>query len=312
MSARPDRAGEPSPGTDVSEVVRCGAMARMPDVEWVGEHGRHPMVCYDVICVHTMAGGRAPAHAAHFSTGGDGTIFQSRDTSFQSAANTDGPNRRIIAIENEDTGPDFPEWNRKDGHAVPDFTDAQVESIAQICAWVSATHGIPLELCPDSRRSSRGIAYHRQGCDGNFGPFAFSGRVDDGEHWSAHFGKVCPGDRRITTLLERIIPRAIEIAGGVPAARPTAIAEAADMLVGQDSKTGKLWLVSGNTKLRLPEGGGTLAGDEHSAGNTGHVFVDEVLRMIEEAYPGSDPKFIALNHEILEHLPEIGELVDND
>ena len=84
------------------------------------------------------------------------------------------------------------------------------------------------------------------------------------------------------------------------------------MLVGQDAKTGKLWIISGNTKLELPAGGGTASGDEHSAGNTGHVFVDEVLRMIGEMYPGSNPRFIALNNAILNRMPEVRELVDDD
>ena len=290
-------------------------MATMPDAEWVGEHGSRRMSHYDIVCIHTIVG-KAPAHAAHFSTAADGTIFQSRDTIFQSAANLLG-NPRIIAIENEDMGPAFGTWNKHDGHAVPDFTDEQVESIAQICAWAAETHGIPLVACPDSLPASRGIAYHRQGIDGAFGPFKFPGRVPGGEVWTKATGKVCPGDRRISSVLTRIIPRAKQIAsgGGTPDPVPvdqTAIAEAADMLVGQDAKTGKLWIISGNTKLELPPGGGTASGDGHSAGNTGHVFVDEALRMIGEMYPGSNPRFIALNNAILNRMPEVRELVDDD
>jgi hypothetical protein len=163
--------------------------------------------------------------------------------------------------------------------------------------------------CPDSKPFSRGIAYHRQGIDGNFGPFQFPGRVSGGEVWTETFGKVCPGDRRITTLLNRIIPRAVRIAGGKT---QTAIAEAADMLVGQDSQTGEIWVISGNTKLRLPAGGGVISRGAHSAGKTGHVFVDEMLRMIGEMYPGSNPQFVALNNAILNRMPEVGELVDDD
>ena len=84
------------------------------------------------------------------------------------------------------------------------------------------------------------------------------------------------------------------------------------MLVGQDASTGQIWLVSGNTKLQLPVGGGTASGDGHSAGNTGHIFVDEILRTIGEAYPGSDPKFVRLSHDILARMPEIHSLVDED
>ena len=295
-------------------------MPRMPGTTWVGEQGSKRMVRHDVVCIHTIVG-KAPAHKAHFSTAADGEIFQSRDTDLQSGANVDG-NPRVIAVENEDVGPAFGVWDTDDGHAVPDFTDAQVESIARICAWAAATHGIPLVPCPDSRSGSRGIAYHRQGIDGNFGPFDFPGRVSGGETWTLSFGKVCPGDRRIHTILDRIIPRAVAIAANGPDGGPvvdvraaevsqTARAEAADMLVGQDATTGEIWVVSGNTKMRLEPGGGTASGDHHSPGNTGHVFVDEMLRMIAESYPGSNPKFVALNNTILSRMPEVAQLVDD-
>lgn len=170
-------------------------MPRMPDAVWLGEHSpQRPMERYDIVCVHTIVG-FAPAHAAHFSTRADGTIFQSRDTAFQSAANLDG-NHRVIAIENEDHGAAFGTWTGSD---VPALTDAQVEAIARILAWAHETHGIPLQLCPDSRPASRGLAYHRQGIDGNFPP-PFTGRVAGGEVWTTSPGKVCPGDRRIKQL----------------------------------------------------------------------------------------------------------------
>lgn len=171
-------------------------MARMPGAIWLGEHGSRPMARYDIVCVHTIVG-FAPAHAAHFSVKADGTIFQSRDTRFQSAANLDG-NHRVIAIENEDHGPRFggtprlPAW-------VP-LTPEQVEANAKILRWAHEEHGVPLQLCPDSRPSSRGLAYHRQGIDGNFDGFRFPGRVAGGELWTEHFGKVCPTDIRIAQL----------------------------------------------------------------------------------------------------------------
>jgi hypothetical protein len=174
----------------------------MPGAKWSGEHSPEiPMARYDIVCVHTIVG-RAPAHAAHFSTAGDGTIYQSRDTHYRSAANLNG-NPRVIAIENEDMGGAFPKWSGSD---VPPLTDAQVSAIARILAWAHTEHGIPLQLCPDSRPGSRGLAYHRQGIDGNFGSMRFPGRVAGGEVWTEHFGKVCPGDRRIAqlpTILER-------------------------------------------------------------------------------------------------------------
>ena len=172
-------------------------MARMPGATWLGEHSpRRPMDRYDVVCVHTLVG-YAPAHAAHFSVKADGTIMQSRDTRYQSAANLDG-NPRVIAIENEDHGPRFggtprlPAW-------VP-LTPEQVDANARILAWAHQEHGIPLKLCPNSRANSRGLGYHRQGIDGNFAGYRFPGRVSGGERWTEHFGKVCPTDARIAQL----------------------------------------------------------------------------------------------------------------
>lgn len=169
-------------------------MARMPGTVWAGEQSpRTPMSRYDIVCVHTIVG-YAPAHAAHFSVKADGTIIQSRDTAYRSAANLNG-NHRIIAIENEDHGPRFGGTPRLPGW-VP-LTPEQVASNARILAWAHETHGIPLQLCPDSRPSSRGLAYHRQGIDGNFGGYDFPGRVSGGEVWTSSYGKVCPTDARI-------------------------------------------------------------------------------------------------------------------
>lgn len=172
-------------------------MARMPGTDWQGEQSpRTPMDRYDIVCVHTIVG-YAPAHAAHFSTKADGTIIQSRDTAYRSAANLEG-NHRVIAIENEDHGPAFggtprlPAW-------VP-LTPEQVHACARILAWAHETHGIPLQLCPDSRPGSRGLGYHRQGIDGNFGTYRFPGRVAGGETWTSSPGKVCPTDARIAQL----------------------------------------------------------------------------------------------------------------
>lgn len=187
-------------------------MAIMPGADWQGAHHDNGVMSrYDIVCIHTIVG-NPPAHAAHFSTRGDGWLYQSRDTYYRSAANHNG-NHRIIAIENDDHGPEFGSWNTQDGHAVPAFTAAQIESIAAVCAWAYQVHGIPLELCPNSLPTSRGIAYHRQGIDGNFGSYDYGGRVAGGELWTTAQGKVCPGDRRITQLINQIIPRARELAG---------------------------------------------------------------------------------------------------
>jgi hypothetical protein len=189
-------------------------MARMPDANWLGEQSpQTPMDRYDIVCLHTIVGA-APAHAAHFSTHAGGRIDQSRDTKFRSAANLNG-NHRVIAIENEDHGEAYSHWDVNDGHAVPKFTDEQVEACARILAWAHKVHDIPLQLCPDSKPGSRGLAYHRQGIDGNFKEEGYQhpGRVAGGEVWTESPGKVCPGDRRIDQR-PGILARAKQIVSG--------------------------------------------------------------------------------------------------
>jgi hypothetical protein len=151
--------------------------------------------------VHTIVGFQSGGNAAHFTTGASGKIVQARDTVYRSAANLNG-NWHVIAIENEDMGSAYGSWS---GTNVPRFTAAQAESIAKILAWTNRAHNIPLTLIPDSRVGRRGIAYHRQGID----PW----RVSGGELWTSFPGKVCPGDKRISQLVNEIIPRARVLAG---------------------------------------------------------------------------------------------------
>src|SRR5690606_33111449 len=167
-------------------------MARMPGAIWQGEHGARLMARYDIVCVHTIVG-YAPAHAAHFSVRGDGTVLQSRDTRYQSGANLEG-NPRVIAIENEDHGPHFPTWS---GSNVPALTPAQPAASAQACGWTTQSCGVPVRPSPNSPRGSRAGAYNEQGRDGN-STNGWRGRVPGGETWTTAFGKVCPVVRRIS------------------------------------------------------------------------------------------------------------------
>ncbi len=197
-------------------------MSRMPGVIWAGEQSPEtPMSRYDIVCVHTIVG-YAPAHAAHFSVKADGTITQSRDTAYRSAANLDG-NHRVIAIENEDHGAAFGGTPKLPGWVA--LTDAQVESNARILKWAHDTHGIPLQLCPNSKPTSRGLAYHRQGIDGNFSGYKFPGRVSGGEVWTSSYGKVCPTDARIAQL-----PDILAEARGNSTEEDELMADAADII----------------------------------------------------------------------------------
>jgi hypothetical protein len=178
------------------------------DVHFLGIADNGLITRQDIVVVHTIVGFQSGGNAAHFTTGASGRIVQARDTIQRSAANLNG-NWHTLAIENEDKGPAFGEWS---GSNVPRFTAAQAEAIAKILVWCHNVHDIPLALVPDSKVGRRGVAYHRQGIDGNF-PGPFRGRVADGELWSSSVGKVCPGDKRITQLINEIIPRARVLAG---------------------------------------------------------------------------------------------------
>jgi hypothetical protein len=195
-------------------------MSRCPLAAWkpLGDDPTHQplMSKYDLVIIHTMVGTLAGTDAmfraqgyvgveSHFGTGyvgGKCVAYQWCDTARTADANLDG-NPRAISIENADTASPYPAWK---GSEVPPFTDDQCELIAQITAWACKTHGIPAKLAPDSRPTSRGIAWHRQGID----PY----RVSGGEKWSDSYGKVCPGDKRIEQIKSVIVPRVQEIMSG--------------------------------------------------------------------------------------------------
>lgn len=188
-------------------------MARMSGATWkpLPSPSKTPMDRYDLVCIHTMVGSLAGTDGyfrgltngvnSHFGTGGRGELWQWVDTAVRSGANGAG-NHRAITIENADMGPGFAAWNTRDGSAVPEFTAAQIETNAQVCAWAHLEHGVPLVSVDTSRPDARGIGYHRLGVD--------YWRVPDGEKWSSSIGKVCPGARRIAQI-PQIIARAKQI-----------------------------------------------------------------------------------------------------
>lgn len=187
-------------------------MSFMPNVIRDVVSTSRDMIAVDGVVIHTIVGYWSGGKAAHWTTDASGTIRQHRDTARQSVANLDG-NPRWLAIENEDHGPAYGAWNTRDGHAVPGFTAPQREAIAHILAWVHAEHDVPLNVVPDTCRGRRGVAYHRQGISGDYSTYHYGGITPDCVRFSNQEGKVCPGDRRITELINDIIPRARALAG---------------------------------------------------------------------------------------------------
>lgn len=141
---------------------------------------------------------------AHFYIREDGTVEQYVDTNVRASAVLDG-NPDCITVES---------W---DNAGIRDWTAAQVESCAQLAAWCNEKHGIPLTRLPSSKPGTTGVGWHRLGIDGNFPQppgRLLGGRVPGGEEWSTSVGKECPGDPKIHGVVDKILPRAIEIANG--------------------------------------------------------------------------------------------------
>jgi hypothetical protein len=204
------------------------------------------MTGYDFLVIHTLVGWAPDGEEAHWTTNAQGNIVQRRDTIFQSEACYLG-NPNCLTVENEDHGETFGNWDVNNGHKVPPFTREQCEALARICVWAYRTYGIPLVLAPNSKPGSRGIAYHRQGIDGNFGDYDFGGRVEGGIKWSRAFGKVCPGDARIHQIIDIIIPRARVLAG-------------LDKGEEEEEMANRIMLVSTKFPLGVFEFGGELIG----------------------------------------------------
>jgi hypothetical protein len=171
---------------------------------------------HDIVCLHTMAGTFAGTDAmfhrdgyggteSHFGLSGSGRLKQWQDLAHTADANNEG-NHRVISIETADMGEGFPAWSGSD---VPAWTQAQLDEIVKLVRWLCVRFEIPPTLVASSASGERGIAYHRQGIPGNFGP-PYRGKTGPGELWTAlprGYGKPCPGDRRIRQLIEHVIPR---------------------------------------------------------------------------------------------------------
>jgi hypothetical protein len=90
------------------------------------------------------------------------------------------------------------------------------------------------------------------------------------------------------------------------APRKTTHLEMVDMLVGQDQTDGRLYLVSGNSALEFPQGGGDPKGRGH-----GNLYADILLDMLDQAYPdGPKAQLVALNHDVVTRIPPAWSFID--
>jgi N-acetylmuramoyl-L-alanine amidase len=172
-------------------------MAKFPRAKWV------PLQNYTAdgqdevlgLIVHIMEGTLEGSRAwfnnpssqasAHFGNAKDGRIEQWVDTKDRAWAQAGG-NRTYLSIENEGKVPDA-------------LTDAQVENVAQLFAWVHKVYGVPLQKA--NAPGERGLGWHGMG----------------GAAWGGHTG--CPGDH-IRAQFDRIVARAEVIAGQPPTPTP--------------------------------------------------------------------------------------------
>ena len=135
----------------------------------------------------------ASSASSHFYIKYDGTIEQYLDTNLiawtQRAGNAYG-----IGIETQGLGSGT-------------WTDAQMASIAALLKWINQVHGVLLQDMKNSRGTSKGVGYHRMGCD----PW----RVFNGHVWGPR-GKVCPGDGRVAQFNAVVIAAS----GAMPVKNP--------------------------------------------------------------------------------------------
>ena len=169
------------------------------------------------LVLHTAVSSAATMHGffneagratPHFYVNGDGQGEQYIDTDYQSTAVLNG-NHDCVTVESWDNG--------CPGGQVPDWTPAQDEWLAEFVVWCNQTHGIPLVRLPNSKAGSVGVGWHRLGCDGNYPDppgGLLGGRVNGGESWSLSAGKICPGDKKIRGIVDRILPRALDLLTG--------------------------------------------------------------------------------------------------
>lgn len=171
---------------------------------------RTPMTRYDAVVFHVAVSealypSYAPGTHGHGYVRRNGVFAQQIDTKYRAGTCFQG-NYRVLGIETQGgvINPNGEPW-----------TDEQVETLARFAAWANEVHGIPLQLMTDSKPGTRGIGYHRLGIDGNWGAYAYGGRVSGGELWSKNRGKICPGDAKIAQI-PQIIGRARALRGAGP------------------------------------------------------------------------------------------------
>lgn len=171
--------------------------------------------------------------SSHRHVADDGTVERYVPDHLIAWANGAG-NARMLAIETQ-------------GDGTTGWTPAQVESIAQCIAEWHREFGFPLRLMTSSKKTERGIGWHRLGVPPSRWVSGIGWLVTGGERWSSDVGKVCPGDKRIAQMPD-VLARAKAIVGDktptpskVPAKKPVKAPTVVVLTIGSSgSKVRKL------------------------------------------------------------------------
>lgn len=124
-----------------------------------------------------------------------------------------------------------------------------------------------------------------------------------------HKSTECPGNERYNWIHQGMPVSGSPSPIPEPIPQPSnGFEELLDMIIGQDQMTGKIYLISGNTKLEFPTGG-----SDPSSPGKGNVYVDEWIRQVKESYPGApELRLCALNPDIVSRIPSIHDLIEPD
>lgn len=236
-------------------------MARFPGAIWkpiTASKGRQRLTVYNRMNLHVAVSEGSSLHGyfnksgipdSHFYVRRDGTVEQYVDTAYQAFADLEG-NDATISVETQGMGPGV-------------WTPEQLASLVDLYVWAVWTHGLARRMATSSKpgESSRGLSWHRLGCDGSFPalPSILAGRGQrgGGMHYSKSAGKVCPGDDRIKQI-PSIFARAEVILGG--ASKPTTPQqEEPDM---DATQAAQLSTVHAVLTRKLPDGSGATTPDQ--------------------------------------------------
>lgn len=137
--------------------------------------------------------------SSHFYVRRDGTVEQYLPIDKISWAGVRS-DQRAISIETQ-------------GMGTGEWTAAQLQAMADIIAFCRVKYpAIPVQEMKSSKRSEKGIGYHRLGVPGSRVQKAIGRSLTGGELWSGAVGKICPGFERI-----KQVPKVVAMVKGTTA-----------------------------------------------------------------------------------------------